>query len=98
VGYFFIFKNLPIVNTHLLDENSHNQVTLPSNNMACQSLYFPKWGASATGIDLMIKCADWQKPHLSESCRVTWDRCYDFLNIFAEKFSENIDVFCSNYC
>jgi hypothetical protein len=24
------------------------------------------------------------------------DRCYDFLNIFAEKFSEKIGVFCSN--
>jgi hypothetical protein len=23
----------------------------------------------------------------------TWDRCYDFLNIFAEKFSENIGAF-----
>jgi hypothetical protein len=30
--------------------------------------------------------------------RVTWDRCYDFLNIFAEKFSEKIGVFCINYC
>jgi hypothetical protein len=28
----------------------------------------------------------------------TRDRCYDFLNIFAEKFSEKIGVFCSNYC
>jgi hypothetical protein len=27
----------------------------------------------------------------------SWDRCYDFLNIFAENFSENIGVFCSNY-
>jgi hypothetical protein len=26
------------------------------------------------------------------------DQCYDFLNIFDEKFSENIGVFCSNYC
>jgi hypothetical protein len=26
------------------------------------------------------------------------DRCYDFLNIFAEKFSANIGVFCLNYC
>jgi hypothetical protein len=25
--------------------------------------------------------------------RVTWDRCYDFLNIFAEKFSEKTGVF-----
>jgi hypothetical protein len=24
---------------------------------------------------------------------VLWDRCYDFKNIFAEKFSENIGVF-----
>jgi hypothetical protein len=24
-----------------------------------------------------------------------WDRCYDFLNIFAEKFSEKIGVFVS---
>jgi hypothetical protein len=23
----------------------------------------------------------------------SWDRCYDFLIIFAEKFSENIGVF-----
>jgi hypothetical protein len=29
---------------------------------------------------------------------VTRDRCYDFLNIFAEKFSEPFCVFCSNYC
>jgi hypothetical protein len=28
----------------------------------------------------------------------TKDRCYDFLNIFAENFRENIGVFCSNYC
>jgi hypothetical protein len=28
--------------------------------------------------------------------RENWDRCYDFLNIFAEKFSEKIGVFCSN--
>jgi hypothetical protein len=27
----------------------------------------------------------------------TWDQCYDFKNIFAEKFSENIGIFCSNY-
>jgi hypothetical protein len=26
---------------------------------------------------------------------LTWDRCYDFLNIFAEKFSEKIGVFDS---
>jgi hypothetical protein len=24
-----------------------------------------------------------------------WDRCYDFLNIFAEKFSEKIGIFDS---
>jgi hypothetical protein len=24
--------------------------------------------------------------------------CYDFKNIFAEKFSENIDVLSSSYC
>jgi hypothetical protein len=28
----------------------------------------------------------------------TWDRCYDFLNIFDEKFGKNFGVFCSNYC
>jgi hypothetical protein len=28
----------------------------------------------------------------------TRDRSYDFLIIFAEKFSENIGVFCSIYC
>jgi hypothetical protein len=27
--------------------------------------------------------------------RATWDRCYDFLNIFAEKFGEKIAVFYS---
>jgi hypothetical protein len=27
----------------------------------------------------------------------TRDRCYDFLNISAENFSENIVVFCLNY-
>jgi hypothetical protein len=26
------------------------------------------------------------------------DRCNDFKNIFAEKFGQNIGVFCSNYC
>jgi hypothetical protein len=26
---------------------------------------------------------------------LTWDRCYDFLNILAEKFSEKIGVFAS---
>jgi hypothetical protein len=26
---------------------------------------------------------------------VAWDRCYDFFNIFAEKFSEKIGVFDS---
>jgi hypothetical protein len=25
----------------------------------------------------------------------TWDQCYDFLNIFAEKFGKKIGVFCS---
>jgi hypothetical protein len=25
----------------------------------------------------------------------TWDRCYDFLNIFAEKLSEKIGIFDS---
>jgi hypothetical protein len=29
------------------------------------------------------------------SCRQIWDRCYDFLNIFAKKFSEKIGVFVS---
>jgi hypothetical protein len=28
----------------------------------------------------------------------TWDRCHDFKNILAERFSKNIGVFCSNYC
>jgi hypothetical protein len=27
----------------------------------------------------------------------TWDRCYDFLNIFAEKCSKNVGGCCSNY-
>jgi hypothetical protein len=25
--------------------------------------------------------------------KIIWDRCYDFSNILAEKFSENIGVF-----
>jgi hypothetical protein len=33
-------------------------------------------------------CGSWR--HLS-----SWDQCYDFLNIFAEKFSEKISVFDS---
>jgi hypothetical protein len=33
------------------------------------------------------------KSFLSSKSSVTRDRCYDFLNIFAEKFSENIGVF-----
>jgi hypothetical protein len=28
----------------------------------------------------------------------TRDRCYDFLNIFAEKFSKKFAFFCKNYC
>jgi hypothetical protein len=31
----------------------------------------------------------------SEDGHTTWDRCYDFLNIFAEKFFEKIGVFDS---
>jgi hypothetical protein len=27
---------------------------------------------------------------------MTWDRCYDFLNIFAEKFGEKFGVFTQN--
>jgi hypothetical protein len=27
---------------------------------------------------------------------ITWDRCYDFLNIFAEKFSEKIAFLTQN--
>jgi hypothetical protein len=30
--------------------------------------------------------------------RTIWDRCYDFKNIFDEKLSEKIGVFCSNCC
>jgi hypothetical protein len=37
------------------------------------------------------------RPHPRFSAR-TWDRCYDFKNIFAQIFGENIGVFCSNYC
>jgi hypothetical protein len=45
-----------------------------------------------------------QKKHFSETLQIlfqnvggdtTRDRCYDFKNIFAEKFSENIGVFDS---
>jgi hypothetical protein len=28
---------------------------------------------------------------------LSWDRCYDFLNTFAENFGENVGVFGSNY-
>jgi hypothetical protein len=30
-----------------------------------------------------------------KECWYTWDRCYDYLNIFAEKFSEKFGVFDS---
>jgi hypothetical protein len=33
------------------------------------------------------------KPAPSASAKVIWDRCYDFKNIFAEKFCKNIAVF-----
>jgi hypothetical protein len=33
---------------------------------------------------------------ICRATNVTRDRCYDFKNIFAEKFSKNIGVFCSN--
>jgi hypothetical protein len=33
---------------------------------------------------------------LDQVC-LLWDQCYDFLNIFAEKFSKHIGGFCSNY-
>jgi hypothetical protein len=33
------------------------------------------------------------KIHVRVNATKTWDRCYDFLNIFAEKFSEKIGVF-----
>jgi hypothetical protein len=36
-------------------------------------------------------------PHLHIKTSI-WDRCYDFKNIFAETFSENFCVFCSNFC
>jgi hypothetical protein len=29
---------------------------------------------------------------------MNWDRCYAFLNIFVEKFSQNFCVLCSNCC
>jgi hypothetical protein len=38
------------------------------------------------------------KQNIGSISVLTRDRCYDFLNIFGEKFSENIGVFCSNYC
>jgi hypothetical protein len=34
----------------------------------------------------------------SSVTNLTGDRCYDFKNIFAEKFGENIGVLFSNYC
>jgi hypothetical protein len=36
------------------------------------------------------ECSSWRY-----SSGMTWDRCYDFWNIFAEKFSEKIGVFDS---
>jgi hypothetical protein len=31
-----------------------------------------------------------------EYLRISWDRCYDFINIFAEKFSQIFGVFLVN--
>jgi hypothetical protein len=39
-----------------------------------------------------------KQPYLKRAPSKIWDRCYYFLNIFAEKFSEKIGVFCSSYC
>jgi hypothetical protein len=33
------------------------------------------------------------KTHFWKGFKMTWGRCYDFKNIFAEKFCENIGVF-----
>jgi hypothetical protein len=38
------------------------------------------------------KLSTWNR---SKNRPQTWDRCYDFLNIFAEKFGEKIGVFDS---
>jgi hypothetical protein len=47
-----------------------------------------------------FKILDWAKKIVRVIKFKKWsmDRFYDILNIFAEKFSEKIGVFCSNYC
>jgi hypothetical protein len=38
------------------------------------------------------------RPKGRKMARSGTDVKYDFSNIFAKKFSENIGIFCSNYC
>jgi hypothetical protein len=45
-------------------------------------------GKEIVGYHLLMGPADYRKIG-------SWDRCYDFLNIFVEKFSEKIGVFGS---
>jgi hypothetical protein len=48
-------------------------------------------------VTLEVDGVDDDQPALNRNLgrRVTRDRCYDFLNIFAEKFTEKIGAFCS---
>jgi hypothetical protein len=44
---------------------------------------------------MVISIRNGQAFVVSEVRFANWDRCYDFLNIFAKKFSEKIGVFVS---
>jgi hypothetical protein len=64
-------------------------------------------GSRCGSAEVMIKNDKYEDPGLTTPGQATlkkllsvstWDRCYDFLNIFAEKFGKNIVIFCSNYC
>jgi hypothetical protein len=48
---------------------------------------FPKSATPKQGAEIPAKM----------SITIARDRCYDFLNIFAEKFGKNIGVFSTNY-
>jgi sugar (pentulose or hexulose) kinase len=70
-------------------------------------LFAPYWRSDARG--MMIGLTQFtSKNHICRAAieavafqvpvRATRDRCYDFSNIFAKIFGENIGVFCSNHC
>jgi hypothetical protein len=49
------------------------------------------------GLAENVKFAEKLTPSLLSKKTAFWDRCYDFLNIFAEKISEKIGVFYSKH-